>query len=279
MVHAVRVPSDLDEAYLPGLFVEPGPFLDEYAARSALARKSLPWQQVRYGPRESERLHFFPATRQGAPLLVFVHGGYWQELTESESSFAAEDVVAQGAAFAALGYGLAPAHRLDEITEMVRRGVRWLYDNSAELGIDATRIVLVGHSAGAQLAAMCLDVVPVRAVVLLSGLYDLEPLLHTSIGAAIRLSPEEARRNSPVRLLRPGMPSLLAAYGADETAGFGAQQAMLVAAADAAGVPVDSLVVPDRHHFDLPLGLADPRDPLGERVLSYISERAECETY
>jgi arylformamidase len=270
MVHAVRVPPDLDEAYLPGLFVAPGPYLDEYAARSALARQSLPWREVRYGPGDAERLHFFPAPGPDAALLVFVHGGYWQELTEAESSFAAKDTVAHGAAFAALGYGLAPAHRLDEITEMVRRGVRWLYDHAAELGVDAGRIVLVGHSAGAQLAAMCLDLVPVRAAVLLSGLYELAPLLHTSVGAAIRLSPAEARRNGPVHLLRPGLPPLLAAYGADETAGFGEQQELLVTSANAAGVVVDSLVVPNRHHFDLPLGLADPRDPLGERVLAVL---------
>jgi arylformamidase len=260
----------LDDAYLPGMSVPPGPYLDEYAARSAYARRTLPWREIAYGPGGAERLHFFPAAARETPLLVFVHGGYWQELTEAESSFAAVDVVAHGWAFAALGYGLAPAHRLDDITGMARRGVRWLHGNAAELGIDASQIVLVGHSAGAQLAAMCLDVAPIRAAVLLSGLYELEPLLRTSIGPAIRLSPREARRNSPARRLRPGMPRLLAAYGADETTGFAEQQELLVAAAEQAGVPVDSLVVPKRHHFDLPLGLADPRDPLGERVLAVL---------
>lgn len=261
---------DLDEAYVPGISVDPGPFIAEYAARSAIARRELPWRAFPYGTGHSERLHFFPPAAAGAPLLVFVHGGYWQELTEADSSFAAVDAVAQGCAFAAMGYGLAPAHRLDEITAMVRRGVRWLYDNAAELGIDARRIVLVGHSAGAQLAAVSLDVAPVRAAVLLSGLYDLEPLLRTSVGPAIRLTEDEAVRNSPVHTLRHGMPPLLAAYGADETAGFGVQQELLVAAADEAGVPVDSVVVRGRNHFDLPLGLADPADPLGQRVLAVL---------
>lgn len=249
----------------------PDPFLAEYAERSASARRTLSWLDVRYAPGESERLHFFPATESGAPLLVFVHGGYWQELTEAESSFAAVDAVKQGAAFAALGYGLAPLYRLDEISAMVRRGVRWLYRNAAKLGIDEHRIVLVGHSAGAQLAGMCLGDVPLRAAVLLSGLYDLEPLLHTSIGPAIRLSSDEARRNSPVHVLREAAPPLLlAAHGADETAGFPAQQDMLVAAAAGAGVSVDAFTVPGRHHFDLPLGLADPDDPLGRRVLDVL---------
>lgn len=260
----------LDEAYLPGLSVAPEPYLDEYSRRSELARRTLSWREIAYGPGEPERLHFFPAARAAAPLLVFVHGGYWQELTEYESSFAAADVVAHGAAFAALGYGLAPAYRLDEITAMVRRGVRWLYDNASVLGIDVNRIVLAGHSAGAQLAAMCLPDVKIRAAVLVSGLYDLEPLVRTSVGVAIGLSPDEAVRNSPVRLLRGGLPPLLVGYGSDETAGFAVQLGLLLSAARTARVPVDALVVPGRHHFDVPLGLADPADPLGERVLAVL---------
>jgi arylformamidase len=270
IVPAVQALPELDEAYVPGRSIDPGPFIAEYAARSALARRELPWRAFPYGTNDSERLHFFPATTAGAPLLVFVHGGYWQELTEADSSFAAADTLKQGCAFAAMGYGLAPTYRLDEITAMVRKGVRWLYDNAAELGIDAHRIVLVGHSAGAQLAAMSLDVAPVRAAVLLSGLYDLKPLLRTSIGPAIRLTADEAERNSPVTTLRHGMPPLLAAYGADETAGFAVQQELLVAAANEAGVPVDTVVVHRRNHFDLPLGLADPADPLGQRVLAVL---------
>src|SRR5262245_53475414 len=121
MVSAVRVQRDLDEAYLPGMPVAPGPYLDEYAERSAHARKTLPWREVSYGQDACERLHLFPGLTETAPLLIFVHGGYWQELTEAESSFAAPGVVAHGWAYAAMGYGLAPAYRLDEITAMVRR--------------------------------------------------------------------------------------------------------------------------------------------------------------
>jgi arylformamidase len=276
----MRVLPELEKAYLPGMSVAPGPYLDGYAERSVLARRTLPWRDFSYGRGESERLHFFPASVPEAPLLVFVHGGYWQELTEAESSFAAVDAVAHGAAFAALGYGLAPPHRLDEIVAMVRRAVGWLHGNAHALGVDRHRIVLAGHSAGAQLAAMCLDAVPVRAAVLLSGLYDLEPLLRTSIGPAIGLTPDEAVRNSPTRLLRPGMPPLLAARGDGEPVGFAEQQDLLVAAANEVRVPVEQLVVPGRHHFDLPLALADRSDPLGRRVLAVLGVKggAECAT-
>jgi arylformamidase len=201
-------------------------YLDEYAHRSALARRELDWRALRYGTDRVELLHFFPAPRPDAPLLVFVHGGYWQQLTEADSSFSARKTVAAGAAYAAVGYALAPRVRLDDIVAMVRRAVLWLHRNAADLGVDPDRIVLAGHSAGAQLAAMCLvrgwlpdslrPVDLVCAAVLLSGLYELEPLQHTSIGHAIRLSSAEVAAHSVLRHLHPGLPPLVLARGEDE---------------------------------------------------------------
>jgi arylformamidase len=270
-----------DRAYLPGLFVPSvQSYLDEYARRSALARRELAWRALRYGPDRAELLHFFPAFHPDAPLLVFVHGGYWQQLTEADSSFAAREIVAAGAAYAALGYALAPRVRLDEIVTMVRRAVWWLHRNAADLGVAPGRIVLVGHSAGAQLAAMCLvrgwlpgpfrptDLV--SAAVLLSGLYELGPLQHTSIGQDIRLSSAEVLAHSALRHLHPGMPPLVLARGEDEPSGFANQQRWLVVGATDLGIPVTELVVPGRNHFELPLGLADPADPVGRVVRALI---------
>jgi arylformamidase len=280
-----------DRAYLPGRSVPSvQPYLEEYARRSALARRVLPWRAVRYGTDPAQRLHFFPAAGPdffpaagpGAPLVVFVHGGYWQELTELDSSFAAREVVAAGAAYAAIGYGLAPRVRLAEIVAMVRQAVWWLHRHAAELGIDRTRVVLVGHSAGAQLTGMCL--VPDRqpggvrardlacAAVLVSGLYELEPLRHSSVGAAVGLTERDAADHSVLRHLHSGMPPLLVVRGADEPTGFADQQQWLVPAAARLGVPVTDLVIPGRNHFDLPLGLGDPADPLGRAVLALVRQ-------
>src|SRR5262249_27740081 len=151
---------------------------------------------------------------------------------------------------------------------------------AAELGIDPGRVVLVGHSAGAQLAGMCL--VPDRqpgevrprdlayAAVLVSGLYELEPLRHSSVGAAVGLSARDAADHSVVRHLHPGRPPLVVARGEDEPSGFADQQRWLVSGAARLGLPVTDLVVPGRNHFDLPLGLGDPADPLGRAVLALI---------
>lgn len=269
------------EAYTPSTCVgDYRRYLRRYARRSARARTVLPWFAYAYGPGPAERLHFFPASRPDPPLHVFIHGGYWQELSEAESSFPALDLVPRGAAFAALGYGLAPRHTLTEIVAMVRRGILWLYRNASILRFRADRIYLSGSSAGAHLAAMCLlegwlpaplrpaDVV--HAVTLLSGIYELEPLCGTGIGAAIMLSRQEAARLSPVRYLRTGLPPLLVARGGGETPAFADQQDHLVTVARRLGTPVHDLVVTDRNHFDLPLSLGDPDEVLGRAELGLM---------
>lgn len=279
-----RQGGDIDEwdrFYLPGLFVPSvQPYLNEYARRSALARRELAWRALRYGPDRAELLHFFPAPRPDAPLLVFVHGGYWQQLTEADSSFAARETVAAGAAYAAVGYALAPRVHLSDIVAMVRRAVLWLHRNAADLGVDPNRIVLAGHSAGAQLATMCLvcgwlpdSLRPadlVCAAVLLSGLYELEPLQHTSVGLDIRLSSAEVAAHSVLRHLHPGLPPLVLARGEDEPSGFADQQRWFVASATGFGIPVTELVVAGRNHFELPLGIAEPEDPVGRVVRALI---------
>lgn len=270
-----------DRAYTPSSCIaDLGQYLRQYADRSARARELLRWRELRYGPDRAEVLHFFPAARPGASLLVFVHGGYWQELSEVDSSFAALDLVSAGGAFAALGYGLAPRHRLDEIVTMVRRGVLWLHRHADGLGVDPARVFLSGSSAGAHLVAMCLlegwlpaplrpgDVV--RGATLLSGIYELEPLRRTYVGDAIGLSIGEAARNSPVRHVRHGLPPLIVARGSNETAAFADEHQELLTTVALLGSPVVHLVVPARNHFDLPLGLADPRDMLGRAVLTQM---------
>ncbi len=267
-----------DREYSPSVLVSDlSWYLREYAARSAQARKTLSWRVCAYGPSPAEQLIFFPAAEPDAPLHVYIHGGYWQELSKEDSCFAAPDFVARGAAFAAIGYGLAPAHRLDEIVAMVRRGVRWLYDNAPGLSVDPGSIFLSGSSAGAHLVAMCLLDHPdpgsvrladvVHGASLLSGVYDLEPLVRTYVGEAMGLTAAEAVRNSPVRLPHGRFPPLIIARGENETKAFADQHDRFVRALHDAAAPVTDMVVTPRNHFDLPFELGDPASPLGRATL------------
>ncbi|WP_371498108.1 alpha/beta hydrolase [Kitasatospora sp. NBC_00374] len=230
-------------------------------------------RDLRYGAQPPELLDFFPAAAPGAPLHVFVHGGYWQELDKADSAFAAPDFLDRGTAFAAVGYGLAPAWPLDEIVAQVRRAVRWLFAHAAQLGVDPGRVYLSGSSAGAHLAAMALldpeagTAHRIAGAALLSGVYDLEPIALSYVNDALGLDAGAARRNSPLHLPLAGLPPLVIARGEYETTEFARQQDEFAAAARAAGVPVQTLVAAGRNHFDLPLDLGRPESELGAAVV------------
>src|ERR1700693_687345 len=122
------------------------PFLAAYEARSREAELRLRCQKnLRLGEAADETFDFFAADSADAPLLLFIHGGYWQELSKNESLFAAPDCVANGIAFAALDYTLAPRATLGAIVEQCLRAIASLAPQSPTLGFDARRIYCAGH--------------------------------------------------------------------------------------------------------------------------------------
>jgi arylformamidase len=275
--------AELDVQYSPSSRVaDIGFYLDEYALRSRAARDTLPVRTFHYGPSQAERIDFFPGHRPGAPLHVFLHGGYWQELSVEEAAFAAPAMVRAGCAFAALGYGLAPAHDLDAIVAMVRRGLYWLSRHAGQLGVAEDAMHLSGHSAGAHLVAMAVLTGPwpdgretaevVASATLLSGIYDLEPIRLSYVNAPLRMDTVAAARNSPVHQLRGFPPPVLVARGGQETEEFGRQHDEFVAALRDRGFDVDDMVVAHRNHFDLPFDLAAPDSLLGRAVLDTMTD-------
>jgi arylformamidase len=258
------------------------PFIAAYAERSFQARLATPGRLgLRYGDGPSHRLDLFvppvgdhgPIARR-PPLLVFLHGGYWQELSRHESSFSAPQAVSQGIALAVVDYTLAPEATVAEIVAECRQALLWLVEHSEDLGFDASRIVVSGSSAGAHLAAMLALPTPgvpaVQGAVLVSGIYELEPLVGTSINRALGLTAAAARSLSPALLALEGFPPAVVAWGAIETDEFKRQSLDFAARLARAAVPVHSVEVPGRNHFDVILDLVDPGTPLGEATLRLV---------
>lgn len=256
------------------------PIIAEYVARSARARATSRCRRdLSYGGHPDERLDLFLAPRADAPLLVYIHGGYWQELSKAASAFAACDAIAAGCAFAAVGYTLAPAASLDRIVEQCRRAVDWLFEQAQALGVDPGRIVLAGSSAGAHLAAMSLLGGRGRGrnrgraaagAVLVSGIYDLRPLVRTYVNDALGLDEAAALRASPLALDLGGLPPTIVARGANETAEFARQSDAFAAALAAARVPSRTIVAQARNHFDVVLDLVRTGSPLGDATLALL---------
>lgn len=259
------------------------PYIRAYADLSAAARRSHVPVTIRYGVTEQQTLDLFvPAGVAKPPVLVFFHGGYWQELSKEDSAFAAPQCLAHGIAYAAVGYTLAPAAALSDIVAECRAAVGWLGRLGDTMGIDPDRLVVAGSSAGAHLAAMTALSTPlgapgrnpVKGAVLVSGIYDLEPLIGTSIDAALSLDPVTAARNSPLRQPLKGFPPSLVCWGENETDQFKRQSRTFAQALQEAGTDCVEFETATRNHFDVILDLADPATLLGRRVLALIQSTA-----
>ncbi|GAA2479114.1 alpha/beta hydrolase [Actinocorallia cavernae] len=280
--------ATLDRQYSPSSRVPSlTAYLSEYARLSTAARRDHPVRTgLAYGTHPAELLDYFPSAAPGRPpLLVFVHGGNWQALGRAESAFPAPPLLAAGAAVAVVEYGLAPDVGLDTMAGMVRRAVDWLLRHADRLGFAADRLHLCGTSAGAHLAAMALlpgswhgpDVSRrIAGAVLLSGMYDLEPIRLSYVNEALRLDEAGARRNSPLHLLPARLPPVVAARGGNETEEYVRQHEQMVAALRPRAA-VTEVVAERRDHFSLPYELGARGTELGDAVLTQMDLGGQTE--
>ena len=289
--------ADREREYSPSSCIggNYAPFIKAYADLSAqaLARHAAR-RDLAYGPQPAQKLDLFlPATGTGATtgdsaeagsalpaLLVFIHGGYWQELSKNLSLFGAPGALAEGAAFAAVDYTLAPHATVHDMVMECRTALRWLHAQADEFGYDASRIVVAGSSAGAHLAAMAglrswaddadLPVGLPAASVLVSGIYDLSPLIGTSINDALSLTSANVTAISPLHWPDLGAPPSIVCWGEIETGEFKRQSQAYADVLAAAGALTDRFEIPARHHFDVIIVLTTPGTLPGDASLAWL---------
>jgi arylformamidase len=237
---------------------------DAAAYRARRAPRSIP-----YGPGARNTIDFFPGD-DGGPIVVFVHGGYWQSFDGSSFSHLAGGLNAHGISVAIPSYDLCPNVTVDDIIQQMRAASREL----ARLG---RPLVISGHSAGGHLAACMLATdwpafdasLPedlVVAAYAISGLFDLGPLVETSINNALRLDHAAARAASPLFWKVPTRGSLDAVVGENESAEYFRQSRTIVDRWGAAGIATRFGLVPDANHFTAIAPLADPQSPMVLRL-------------
>lgn len=266
--------SEREREYSPSSRLDDGdfsPFIAAYADRSETARRQHEVTTITYGSAPSNTVDLLtphPASNPGAPvdglrpIHVFIHGGYWQQLSKHESLFSARDFLNQGIALAAVDYTLAPEATLDQIVDECCAAIEAVRLAAPDHGLDPDAMTISGSSAGAHLAAMATLRLPAearpRSLILLSGVYLLEPLIGTTINEAVGLDETSARSLSPLLHDLEGFPPSVVAYGDNETDEFKRQSRALVDALTEAGIAVSEVEVPDRNHFDVVFDL-NPR--------------------
>lgn len=261
----------IDAAYNAAAAVpESDGIVSGWVKRSAAVRQALPCQLgLRYGATRHEHLDLFHAAR-GTPLHVFIHGGYWRRFSAGDFSFVAAPLVAAGVSVAVINYALCPLVSIDEIVRQARAAVAWCARHGGDLGVDAARLTVSGHSAGGHLAAMVaatdwadeyeLPPDTVKGVIAVSGLFDLAPLRWSWLQPQLQLSEEQIRRNSPINRASNCPTSLI--VGGEESSEFHRQSRSL---AQRWGSPCDTL--DGRNHFTVLEEIEAPGSRLLELVL------------
>ncbi|GAB3662225.1 alpha/beta hydrolase [Ramlibacter alkalitolerans] len=257
-------------------------YLARWAAESGKARGELRCElDIAYGTEPGETLDVFPAEQGGGPVLVFIHGGYWRALDKSDHSFVAPAFTRHNACVVVPNYALAPAVTIPQITLQMARAVAWTWRNARRFGGDPRRIVVAGHSAGGHLAAMLLTCLwpqldaglprdTVRGALSISGLHDLEPIMHTPfLQGTLQLTPEQVEQASPARLPAPRSGTLYSVAGGDESAEFHRQNRLIQESWGARRVPVCE-VLPALHHFSVLDALVEPSHRLHQLALDLL---------
>ena len=263
-------PVDYEVEYNNRARVPENPALIAGWARDAsVYRERRAPRSVRYGTGARNVIDFFPGKNEG-PIVVFIHGGYWQALDSSFFSHLAGGLNAHGVGVAIPSYDLCPDVSIYSIIEEMRAACREL----ARLG---RSLVVSGHSAGGHLAACMLATdwpafdasLPrnlVTSAYSISGLFDLGPLVETSINRALHLDAAAARTASPLFWNPPAEKSLDAVVGENESAEYFRQSRTIVDVWGTAAVATRFGVVPGANHFTAIAPLADPGSPMVSRL-------------
>jgi arylformamidase len=257
-----QAPIDYESEYNNRARVPEHPLIMAGWARDAAAyREAQPPERIAYGVRARETLDLFGLGN--GPIVLFIHGGYWQALDGSSFSHMARGLNGCGVAVAVATYDLCPDVSMAEIVEQMRKAARMLHRRTRR------RIVAVGHSAGSHLAACLLatdwrsidselpgQLIP--AAYCLSGLFDLRPLVETQLNQALKLDPAEAQRFSPLFWTPPCAAKLHAVVGELESSEYHRQSHEIVERWRIAGVETTFESIAGANHFTVIAPLADP---------------------
>lgn len=284
----------LEKEYSPSSCIDDiGIYIEQYITLSAAAKNTAIEQKrlvadIQYGSKNDEVLDIFlpfEPTQSKRKLQVYIHGGYWQELSKDESCFAATNFQKSGYHFAVINYSLAPNASLTEIVEQNRQALIFLYRHAQKYGYDKNEIYLSGSSAGGHLAMMMaltdwskyIDVAQniVKGICAVSGIYDLTPIAQTYINEPLQLTEKEIVTYSPLLLnvARSNLKTcpIIIAYGDNETNEFKRQSTAMKDYLVGQNIMVTQSEIAQRNHFNVILDLAFEDTWLCQQVIKQMA--------
>jgi arylformamidase len=276
-------PVRLEKEYNP--YSDPQSILNNWARMSTsyLKRANLE-RDLPYGALAAERLDLLKPLASNAPVLVFIHGGYWQWLDKDDYAFALEPLVTAGALVATVNYPLCPQVNLDTVVDRVRGACAWVWRHVRDYGGNPERLHVTGHSAGGHLAAMMAttdwpqfqDSLPrdmIKSIIPVSGLFDLEPLRLISLNEGVRMDLETAKRNSPLFMTPATALKVTVVVGGEETDEFHRQSREFADSWMNKAGTLEYIESPGHDHLTVIEAMTEPNNLLTTIVLRHLELR------
>jgi arylformamidase len=276
--------EEIDREYnVEAMVPDMRPYLELFVGGSEKARHELDCVlNVRVGPTVDEAVDVFPAKQPGAPILVFIHGGYWRILSSKEFNLVARGPSAHGVTVVVTNYSLCPKVTIAEITRQSRAVIAWLSREARSFNGDPERIFVCGHSAGGQQVGMLVatdwpgeyglprDVI--KGGIPISGLFDLSPFRYSWLQPKLLLTHELILQQSPLFHIPLAGPPLLVSVGEEESAEFHRQSRDYLAAWRAQGLRGELLTQPGKNHFTAIEGLAEANSPFCQALIDFMTQ-------
>ena len=257
------------------------PYIQNFLAQSAWVRENNECKEdILVGMRDEERIDIFPAREANAPIVVFVHGGWWRLGTRKWFAFCVQGFIELGYAVVASDYTLCPDVTIPDISNATRLAIRWAYQNADTLRGDANKIFVTGHSAGGQQAGMmavtdwssyCLPANVIKGSIPMSGLFDMRPFKSSWLQPKLQLTGETVLSESPIFNIPDSAPPILVTLGDDESVEFHRQSEVFVDAWNERGHRAEYYPAPGLDHNTSVLSLMDSNSDLCRVVHKFIN--------
>ena len=255
--------------------------LADQITRSLLVRDNYPHtSDISYGPSPNQTLDIFHCATENAPVLVFIHGGYWRALHKDGYSFVAPPFVDTGACVIVMHYDLAPEVSLDTIVNQTMQCLRWTHKNIARHGGNPNNIHIAGNSAGAHLAALVLahnfeqEGLPadlIKSASLVTGVMDLAPVTKISVNEDLHINHTVVEDLSPIYHPPLRQIPILVTVGGNEPQGWIALSENYVSACKNAGIVCTYMELPGLDHLSISDAIGDGKSTLAKEMIALIS--------
>jgi arylformamidase len=205
---------------------------------------------IPYGPLEREKIDYYSAG-PNTPVLIFIHGGFWQQYSKNNFAVLAENYLNKGISVAMVDYPIAPLANMDQIVTCSKNVVKFINQHILQWGGNPENVVLSGWSAGAHLSITSMNGMKIKAVVPISGVFELEPLIGTFLNKKLQMNLVIAKRNSPMLNLPTGSTPIYLFVGGSELSEMRRQSYDFSAKLKASKYPVVLMDIPGKNHFTM----------------------------